>query len=73
MVSSQPAVSVPGKRHTEPKSYSQTCLGHVTAQPRVQLLLESFTDDKRQQQRNMFFILVSVSPNSRLFVQVNLH
>lgn len=32
-------VSVPGKRRTVPESYSKTCLGHVTAQPRVQLFV----------------------------------
>lgn len=37
MVSSQPAVSVLGKTHTQPKNYSQTCLGHMTARVRVQL------------------------------------
>lgn len=61
MVCSQPALSLPLKRHADgPKIYSQTCLGHIITQPKLQLLLESLIDDK-QVDKDVFHTSVSNS------------
>lgn len=77
MVSNQPSAS---RTHTHKYTYaqyrlkkkidSQTCSGHKTAQSKVQLRLECFSNDEQGDKETSSPSQVSLTANSWLFAQV---